>query len=226
MISSSDSFSPDADRLETLTAFSVSRETSDRLTILVQELRRWQAVKNLVGAGTLANVWTRHIADSLQLIRHAPDARHWLDLGSGAGFPGIVLGILLRERGEGHIDLVESNGRKCTFLRHAIRATGASAAVHQGRIADILPILGGAPVDAVTARALAPLAELLDMTKDLLRNGATGVFPKGQDWESELTEARKYWRITVDALPSLVDSRGRILVVRELQEVDGGHGRR
>ncbi|MGI6246182.1 MAG: 16S rRNA (guanine(527)-N(7))-methyltransferase RsmG [Pseudochelatococcus sp.] len=220
--------SPHVDRgkAEALAPFFVSRETSDRLTILVHELRRWQTIKNLVGPGTLDDIWTRHVADSLQLFRCAPETRNWLDLGSGAGFPGVVLGILLREHGEGQIDLVESNGRKCAFLRHAIRATGASAKVHQGRIADILPMMKAGQIEVVTARALAPLHDLLSMAKDLLRSGATGVFPKGQDWEAELTEARKYWRITVDVQPSLIDSRGRILVVRELQEVDGDHGRR
>lgn len=215
---------PDAGREEALSIVPVSRETADRLAILVQELRRWQSVKNLVGPGTLDNIWIRHIADSLQLLQHAPEAKRWIDIGSGAGFPGVVLGILLRERDEGHIDLVESNGRKCAFLRHVIRVTGARATVHQARIADVLPALGGKGVDVVTARALAPLCDLVDMTKDLLRTGTIGVFPKGQDWESELTEARKCWRITVDVMPSVVDSRGRILVVRELQRVDDDHG--
>lgn len=206
-----------------LRQFPVSRETMERLTILAHELRRWQAVKNLVGPATLDQVWTRHIANSLQLFNCAPDARRWVDFGSGAGFPGIVLGILLRGCDGGQIDLVESNGRKCAFLRHAIRATGARAVVHEGRIADVLPKLVVQPIEIVTARALASLTELLSMSNELLRNGAIGVFPKGQDWESELTEARKSWKINVDTLPSKIDSRGRILIIRELQEGGVGH---
>lgn len=207
-----------------LSQFSVSRETMDRLSILTHELRRWQAVKNLVGPGTLDQIWTRHIADSLQLFDCAPNARRWVDLGSGAGFPGIVLGILLQERASGQIDLVESNGRKCAFLRHAIRATGARAVVHEGRIEDVMPRLAEQPVEVVTARALASLDELLNMSKDLLRKGAIGVFPKGQDWENELTEARKSWNIKLDTLPSKIDSRGRILIIRDLQESEENHG--
>ncbi|MGV6871472.1 16S rRNA (guanine(527)-N(7))-methyltransferase RsmG [Pseudochelatococcus sp. B33] len=210
--------------LETLAqTYSVSRETCDRLAILVQELRRWQKVKNLVGPSTLNDVWTRHVADSLQLFDVAPDARRWLDLGSGAGFPGIVLGILLAERGHGRIDLVESNGRKCAFLRHAIRATGARAVVHERRIEDVIPLLVTEKIEVVTARALAPLADLLTMSKDLLRIGAIGVFPKGQDWEIELTQVPKSWRITLDTYPSKIESRSRILVVREFHEGDANH---
>lgn len=203
--------------------YAVSRETGTRLGVLVQELRRWQKVKNLVGPSTLDNVWTRHIADSLQLFELASDARRWLDLGSGAGFPGIVIGILLAERGEGSISLVESNGRKCAFLRHAIRATGARATVHEKRIEDVVPALLGENIEVVTARALAPLADLLRMSKDLLRNGTIGVFPKGQDWEHELTQVPKSWRIALDTYPSRIEPRSRILVVRELHEGDASH---
>ncbi len=203
--------------------YAVSRETGARLGVLVQELRRWQKVKNLVGPSTLDNVWTRHVADSLQLFEVASDARRWLDLGSGAGFPGIVIGILLAEQGGGSIDLVESNGRKCAFLRHAIRATGARATVHEKRIEDVVPTLLGENIEVVTARALAPLADLLRMSKDLLRNGAIGVFPKGQDWEHELTQVPKSWRINLDTYPSRIEPRSRILVVRELHEGDASH---
>lgn len=203
--------------------YAVSRETGTRLGVLVQELRRWQKVKNLVGPSTLDNVWTRHIADSLQLFELASDARRWLDLGSGAGFPGIVIGILLAERGGGSISLVESNGRKCAFLRHAIRATGARATVHEKRIEDVVPALLGENIEVVTARALAPLADLLRMSKDLLRNGTIGVFPKGQDWEHELTQVPKSWRIALDTYPSRIEPRSRILVVRELHEGDASH---
>lgn len=194
----------------------VSRETVERLDILVAELGRWQKAKNLVSEATLAEVWTRHIADSLQLFRHAPDgARRWLDLGSGGGFPGLVLGICLAETG-GHIDLVESNARKCAFLRHVARLTGAPVTVHAERIEQAMPRFVG-KVDVVTARALAPLPQLLDWCKELLRTGVTAVFPKGQHLDAELTEASKSWTLQALTFPSVTDPAARILVIREAQ---------
>jgi len=189
----------------------VSRETEERLDRLVGELIRWQQAKNLVSGATLADVWTRHISDSLQLLTHAPTARRWLDLGSGGGFPGLVLGISLSELG-GHIDLVESNARKCAFLRHVARVTEAPVTVHQARIEDVVGQFVG-KVDVVTARALAPLPLLLDWCKELLRTGTTGVFPKGQHLEAELTAASKYWKIQATTFPSVTDSAAAILVV-------------
>lgn len=189
----------------------VSRETEQRLAVLVTELARWQQAKNLISGATLDEVWTRHVADSLQLLDHARQARRWLDLGSGGGFPGLVLGIQLAELG-GHIDLVESNARKCAFLRHAARLTGASVTVHNARIEDVVDGFAG-KVEAVTARALAPLPLLLDWCKELLRTGVTGVFPKGQHLEAELTAAAKYWKIQATTFPSLTDSAAAILVI-------------
>jgi 16S rRNA (guanine527-N7)-methyltransferase len=204
---------------EALEALAVSRETAERLRSYVAELARWQSVKNLVGPGTLNQVWTRHIADSAQLIRLAPEARRWLDLGSGAGFPGLVIAILLGEAGEVH--LVESNSRKCAFLRAAIRTTGANAIVHENRIEDVVGAFAG-KADVVTARALAPLVRLLPMVKDLLRTGALGIFPKGQDLEAELTEATKSWRIDAEVVPSVTDRKAGILIVREACEIERG----
>ncbi|ALA17298.1 16S rRNA methyltransferase [Chelatococcus sp. CO-6] len=190
--------------------------------IYVDLLRRWQDVKNLVGPRTLDHVWTRHIADSAQLLPLAPTARKWIDIGSGAGFPGLVLAILLRNREDGEVHLVESNSRKCAFLRAVSRETGARAQVHAGRIEDVLPSLGQA--DVLTARALAPLTDLLDLGKDLLRTGAIGVFPKGQDLEAELTVAAKSWNIDYDIVPSVTDPQGRICIVRQLREHGPDHG--
>ncbi|MGW9333361.1 16S rRNA (guanine(527)-N(7))-methyltransferase RsmG [Bosea sp. NPDC055594] len=205
-----------SDRQRGLSLTPVSRETEERLAILVAELERWQRAKNLVSTATLDEVWTRHIADSLQLFDHAPEARRWLDLGSGGGFPGLVLGIRLAEVG-GHIDLVESNARKCAFLRHAARLTGAAVTVHAARIEDAMPRFLG-KVDVVTARALASLPLLLDWCKDLLRTGVIGVFPKGQHLDAELTEASKYWKIQASTFPSVTDSAARILVIRNAQK--------
>lgn len=187
------------------------------MTLLVSELARWQVAKNLVSSATLTDVWTRHIADSLQLYGLAPNAQNWLDLGSGGGFPGLVLGICLAERFDGHIHLVESNARKCAFLRHAARVTGAPVTVHAARIEDVVGEFVGC-VDVVTARALAPLPQLLDWCKELLRTGTLGLFPKGQHLDSELTESSRYWKIQASTVSSVTDGAARILMVRAAEK--------
>jgi 16S rRNA (guanine527-N7)-methyltransferase len=195
----------------------VSRETEQRLSILVDELRRWQSVKNLVGSGTLDRIWIRHVADSAQLLDHAPDARRWIDLGSGAGFPGLVLGVLLRDRPDAQIHLVESNGRKCAFLRHAARVTGANAVVHQARLETVVGRFAGS-TDVVTARALARLVDLIAWTQPLLQSGAIGLFPKGREAQAELTEAAQSWTFSAQIVPSRTSSDGRILCIKGLRE--------
>lgn len=198
---------------QALAGFDVSRETRDRLEALVAELRRWQQVKNLVGPETLKEVWHRHVADSLQLAALAPDARTWLDLGSGAGFPGLVLGIAAAERPGTVVHLVESNSRKCAYLRHVARVTGAAVKVHDARLETVIDGFRGT-VDVVTARALAPLPQLLAWTEPLLRTGAIGLFPKGQDAAHELTEARKSMRFNAETIASRTDPRASILRIR------------
>jgi 16S rRNA (guanine527-N7)-methyltransferase len=188
---------------------SVSRETRAKLEIYEAELRRWQRVKNLIGPSTLGEIWERHFADSLQLAELA-DGDTWVDLGSGAGFPGIVIAIA---RPGTQVHLVESDSRKCAFLRHAARATGASAKVWEGRIEAVLPKIEPVP-QVVTARALASLEDLLELAAPLLMKGATGLFPKGRDHLSELTTAAESWRFEADAIPSAVDPDGRILRIR------------
>jgi 16S rRNA (guanine527-N7)-methyltransferase len=136
----------DQDRAAALALCPVSRETVARLDLLAQELRRWQAVKNLVGPGTLDRIWTRHIADCLQLLGIATEAKRWLDLGSGAGFPGVVLGIAALERSGMSVDLVESNGRKCAFLRHIVRLTGAPVTVHASRVEAVIGRFAGVDI--------------------------------------------------------------------------------
>jgi 16S rRNA (guanine527-N7)-methyltransferase len=205
-----------ADRQRALGLTPVSRETEERLSKLVAELERWQAAKNLVSSNTLADVWTRHIADSLQLFSLARDSRRWLDLGSGGGFPGLVIGICLAELGEGQIDLVESNSRKCAFLRHAARVTGARVRVHPSRIEDAIGRFVG-EVDVVTARALAPLPQLLGWCEELLRTGTLGLFPKGQHLDAELTDSSRYWKIQATTVSSVTDDAARILLVRSAE---------
>jgi len=199
----------------TASDLNVSRETFEKLELLERELRRWQAIKNLVGPATLDRIWDRHIVDSLQLLDLAPDAGTWLDLGAGAGFPGLVLAIAGSERGL-QVHLVESNSRKCAFLRHIARLTGASAKVHEARLETVVPGFVG-KADVVSARALASLPMLLDWTEPLLKAGTMGLFPKGRDAEIELTEARKKWTFEAEILPSLTDPDARILRITSIE---------
>ncbi|MFL5205389.1 MAG: 16S rRNA (guanine(527)-N(7))-methyltransferase RsmG [Microvirga sp.] len=199
----------------TASDLNVSRETFEKLELLERELRRWQAIKNLVGPATLDQIWDRHIVDSLQLLDLAPDAGTWLDLGAGAGFPGLVLAIAGAERGL-QVNLVESNSRKCAFLRHIARLTGAPAKVHEARLETVVPGFVG-KADVVSARALASLPMLLDWTEPLLKAGTMGLFPKGRDAEIELTEARKKWTFEAEILPSLTDPDARILRISSIE---------
>ncbi|MCX7323817.1 MAG: 16S rRNA (guanine(527)-N(7))-methyltransferase RsmG [Hyphomicrobiales bacterium] len=206
--------SPDARGREVVAAsLHVSRETLAKLDVLTRELGRWQAIKNLVGPSTLNQVWIRHVADSLQLLDHAQQPGAWLDLGSGGGFPGLVVAIVRTERREGTTHLVESNGRKCAFLRHMCRLLELDAIVHEGRIEQIVPTFE-VVFSIVSARALAPLIELLGWTNELLRKGALGIFPKGQDVENELHEAATSWVFSADVRQSLTDRDARIVLVR------------
>jgi 16S rRNA (guanine527-N7)-methyltransferase len=204
-----------SDRDAVLRDFDVSRETSAKLDVLATELARWQSVKNLVGPATLAEVWTRHIADSLQLLDLAPTARSWLDLGSGAGFPGLVLAIAGAERSL-EVHLVESNSRKCAFLRTIARLTGTAARVHEGRLETTVGTFAGL-ADVVSARALAPLPTLLAWTEPLLKTGTIGLFPKGRDAAAELTLAGKSWRFDAEMLPSRTESEARIIRITHLR---------
>lgn len=202
---------PDDGRDDAVAALDVSRETAHRLDIYVAELRKWQNIKNLVGPATLPEVWHRHILDSGQLVSLAPDAESWLDLGSGAGLPGLIIACMLAETKPGaKVTLVESNSRKCAFLQSTARACGVTVDVICARIEDVVPARI-ANVDVVTARALAPLSALLGWTEDLWRKGARGLFLKGQDVEAELTEASKSWKIQASLIPSRTLSDGRIV---------------
>ncbi|WP_210496322.1 16S rRNA (guanine(527)-N(7))-methyltransferase RsmG [Microvirga antarctica] len=195
----------------------VSRETRDRLQLLESELRRWQAIKNLVGPGTLDDIWNRHIVDSLQLLALQPRATTWLDLGSGAGFPGLVLAIAGRDQGL-KVDLVERNSRKCAFLRHVARLTDAPAVIHEARLEAVIPGFVGR-VEVVSARALASLTDLLAATEPLLKTGTIGLFPKGRDVDAELTLASRSWKFDQEILPSRTDSDARILRITSIERL-------
>jgi 16S rRNA (guanine527-N7)-methyltransferase len=205
-----------ADRVRAFSAASVSRETTGRLDRFVDMLLRWQRTTSLIAPSTVDQLWTRHVADSLQLLELAPGARTWVDLGSGGGFPGLVIACALADRPSSRIHLIESHGRKAAFLREAARTLGVPAIVHPMRIEEFINSFSDA-VDVVTARAVAPLRTLLSYTEPLVKRGALALFPKGQDVEAELTDAAKYWIITAELIPSRTSPRGRIVVVRTAQ---------
>jgi 16S rRNA (guanine527-N7)-methyltransferase len=211
---SAESLAKDRERALALTP--VSRETLARLDRFVALLQQWQRTTNLIAPSTVAELWTRHVADSLQLLPLAPAARRWIDLGSGGGFPGIAVACALADAPGTAVHLVESNAKKAAFLRQAAAVSGAPALVHNMRIEEFAGALAE-PVDVVTARALAPLPELLDLVAPLLKTGAQALFPKGQDVEAELTRASKYWNIEATLVPSKTNPRARIVVVRRAE---------
>jgi 16S rRNA (guanine527-N7)-methyltransferase len=199
------------DRQRVCEALNVSRETEERLAIYAKLLRRWQERINLVAPGTLDQIWSRHFADSLQLRGLAPLARRWVDLGSGAGFPGLVVALDLPD---GDVHLIESNGKKSAFLREVARETGVALSIHHGRIEDVLPDLAATwKFDIVSARALAPLGKLLDYSHQVLTTQTRALFLKGQDVESELAEAARSWNFTNRLHKSLIDSRGCVVEI-------------
>ena len=209
-------FDLDADKARALTLTPVSRETQNRLQLFVDLLLLWQQNQNLIGSSTIPTIWTRHVADSLQLIEHAPEALVWADLGSGAGFPGIPIACALAHKPGSQVHLIESVGKKATFLREAVRVTGVPALVHQER-AERFANTCAETVHAVTARALSPLKTLCDQVFPLIERGAIALFHKGQDVDAELTEAAKYWIIEATKVPSKTSPEGCIVIVRGLK---------
>jgi 16S rRNA (guanine527-N7)-methyltransferase len=198
------------DRERALSLTPVSRETLGRLERFVDLLLLWQQKTNLISPSTIPKLWTRHVADSLQLLALAPAAKIWIDLGSGGGFPGVVLACALAETAGAKVHLVERNSKKAAFLREALRITSAPGIVHVDAIEVIVDSIQG-PIDCVTARALAPLHQLIGLAQPLMRKGAKALFPKGQDVESELTEATKYWNIKPLLHSSLTGGQGWIV---------------
>lgn len=202
-------------------ATDVSRETLARLEAYAALLVRWQSAINLVGGDTLNDLWRRHMLDSAQLLPLIPArARCLTDIGSGAGFPGLVLAIM----GGCPVHLIESAGKKAAFLREAIRVTGAPATVHHGRIERLSPWAS----DVVTARALAPLSTLLDYAAPYVSRGGKGavcLFLKGARADEELTEAAKSWTMSVERFRSVTDPAGVILRIGDLAR-DGASGKR
>lgn len=189
----------------------VSRETIERLDAIVDQLLIWQKRINLVAPSTLREIWTRHVGDSWQLLDLAPKAKLWVDLGSGGGFPGLVVAAGIGDRG-GHVHLVESNNRKAAFLRECGRIAKLPITVHAKRIEDFARDFAGKP-DIVSARALAPLPKLLDYIEPFVKKGAQALLPKGQDVEQELTQAAISWHIEAELVPSVTEPGAKIVRV-------------
>src|SRR3982075_4330842 len=205
-----------SDKAAALALTPVSRETEARLDRYVDLLLEWQAKTNLVAPSTLSHLWTRHISDSLQLLSLAPSAKAWADLGSGGGFPGVVLACALAEIPGANVHLIERNAKKAAFLREALRVTSAQGSVHLADIGDSVDRITG-PVDCVTARALAPLLQLLGFAEPLVRQGAKALFLKGQDVEAELTESTKYWIIEPHLHSSCTGGHGWIVELDHIE---------
>ncbi len=193
-------------------ASGVSRETLERLDVFVDMLTKWQRRINLVSKASLVDVWRRHVLDSTQIIDYLPAAPgRVLDFGSGAGFPGLVMAIL----GVDGVELVESDGRKATFLAEAARLTGVNVTIHNVRI-EVLPPM---PADVITARACAPLVGLLAYGERFWAPHTRFIVPKGVHVDEELTDATKCWRMTIDRHPSRTDPNGTVLCLGNLERL-------
>lgn len=189
---------------------SVSRETLDRLSAYVELLQTWNKKINLIGKSTADEIWWRHVLDSAQIYPFLPNpAPTLVDMGSGAGFPGLVLAIM----GIGDAHLIEGDQRKAAFLREAARVANVKVAVHATRTDAVKGLKAG----IITARALAPLAELLTLAEPFASLNSVYFFPKGQNVEAELTVCRKVWTMTVESLPSRTDPAASILRLSEVR---------
>jgi 16S rRNA (guanine527-N7)-methyltransferase len=209
--------SPPSDAiLAQVEALHVSRESWARIEKFVALLLQWQQRINLISPASIPFIWERHVIDSLQLLPLLPSgAKVVADLGSGSGFPALPLAIASGLE----FHLYESNNKKAAFLREASRVTGCLGEVHGERLTGKTPAHGMPRVDVVTARALAPLNELLELAHPLMKNGAQALFLKGQDVDHELTHAQKYWRIQYTKHASLTDSQAIILAMQEVSRV-------
>lgn len=200
------------DRELALRATPSLRPFVEELKLYDELLRKWQKSTNLVAPGTLPNIWFRHFADSAQVLDAFPEIASWADLGSGAGFPGMVMAICLKDRPGAEVHLIESDQRKAAFLRAVSRETGARAHVHLGRIEAELPRLEG-EILGVTARALAPLSQLVEWSRELLLKNATAVFLKGEDWAKELTDSHAADNFQIKTIESRTNSSARIVAI-------------
>lgn len=200
-----------------VTIENVSRETKARLDLFVELMLKWNARINLIGRSTTDEIWSRHIADSLQILDHAPgEIGRWVDLGSGGGLPGLVVAAVLAERQpQAEVHLVESDQRKATFLREAARQMGLTVKTHAARIEQVPPLQG----DVLSARALAPLAKLCEFARLHLRPEGIALFPKGANWREELAQAQQEWHFRAGIKPSLTAPESAIVLLEEISHV-------
>lgn len=198
----------------------VSRETFERLQRFVEQFRKWAPSINLVAPSTLPSVWTRHVLDSAQLLRLAPGVKRWIDLGSGGGFPGAVIAILLSEMDDSEVRLVESNAKKVAFLRTALGMAGARVRIEQARIENCAA--RSDEFDIVTARALASLDTLLDLASPWLGRGAVALFHKGRDYRREVEESRGAWDFHLLEHASVADPESVVLEIRDVRRRNHG----
>ncbi|WP_108682411.1 16S rRNA (guanine(527)-N(7))-methyltransferase RsmG [Methyloceanibacter sp. wino2] len=197
--------------------FKVSHETIHRLERFVELLEHWQKTTNLVAPSTLPDVWSRHLADSAQLSGLAPKARLWLDLGSGGGFPGMVVAILRTGDPDFRMHLVESNHKKCAFLGQVARAVEAPVDIHAMRIEQFAENAQSLRLDVVSARALAPLPRLLELAEPFLRGETRGLFLKGRETEAEIASAQDRWSFDHACHPSMTADDARIVEITNLR---------
>ncbi|MEQ7153614.1 16S rRNA (guanine(527)-N(7))-methyltransferase RsmG [Brevundimonas aurifodinae] len=199
-----------ADEFRSLTA--ATTERMSELEMFLDRLTQTNAVMNLVGPDSLPDFWNRHAWDSAQLLSLAPEARRWADLGAGAGFPGLILAILLKGRPDARVWLIDSLQKRCRFLQSVVDELALPATVVWGRAEE-----QAISVDVVTARAVAPLDKLLGYAQPYMERGAQGLFLKGEKAEVELREAARVWQVKADLSVSRSDPRGRIVTVRSLK---------
>ena len=200
-------------REEALELFPELKPIEAQLEIYESLLRRWQAKINLVSSATLDEIWLRHFADSAQIHAVAPHIRCWADLGSGAGFPGLVTALLLKSTPDAVVHLIESDQRKAGFLRAVSRETGAPTVIHAERIERAMPTLAD-QIEGVSARALAPLSRLVQLAEAPLKKGAIGVFLKGEEWRDELTAVEALGSLSCESADSRTRKGARVVVVK------------
>ena len=194
----------------------VSRETSESLQAYCDLVQKWTRKINLISSQSISDIWNRHIVDSAQIFDLAPPTGHWVDLGSGGGFPGIVVAILSKGAGQDRrVTLVESDQRKCTFLRTAIRELELPATVVMGRIEDVEPL----EAMVLSARALANLDVLFEFCERHLSPEGTALFPKGSSWQSELDDARAQWSCSCEPIRSRTNAEAAILKIKDITRV-------
>ncbi len=214
----------DLAKLDLLPNQNVSRETWERLETYVALLHQWQKAVNLVSPTTLPHVWHRHVADSAQLLTCLPKPANqlsgiWLDLGSGAGFPGLVIAILLRDISPIHVHLVEAQARKAAFLQEVVRKTGVHVEIHATRIETLRKMPRLTNVSIVSARALAPLPKLLDLAAPFFQSESVGLFLKGKAVAEEIAAAKRAWMFHVKQFPART-GEGTVLEIRDPKPID------